>query len=263
MQDHIENKIFHVEILTPKQDAPDLDAAIERFVNKFNKVMDAGYVACITDNPMGMLSFQATEMIRELDLDVKPAQLVVHLNTFHTKNALDEILEAAADQGIKYILAVSGDGSERLPKLSPESLGLNVNTVTSVELLSYVKREYPGVFSCGVAFNPYEPQDHELEKMKRKVDAGAEYIITQPVLGKDDRVLSLKKQFDLPVIIDAWMSKKLHLLSECVGYEIPEDTPYDPIENLIDLQTHYPDSGLYLALLGFKTQFPRLPELWT
>ena len=72
----------------------------------------------------------------------------------------------------------------------------------------------------------------------------------------------LQNQIGLPVYVGAWMSKRLDLLSQCVGYTIPEDTPYDPIANLPELQKASPDSGLYLALLGFKTQFPRLKELW-
>jgi methylenetetrahydrofolate reductase (NADPH) len=261
VQQHIDNKIFHIEILTPKQSAPDIDAALEAFAQKYRQVMDAGYTACITDNPMGIPSFQATEVIAALDLPVHPEQLLVHLNTFHTREGLDEILKAAVDAGMKYLLVISGDGSERLPKLTPESLGIEANVVTSVELLQYIGKAYPGAFHCGVAFNPYEPQDHELEKMERKVAAGAQFIITQPVIGRDERVLALRR-FGLPVIIDAWMSKKLHLLSDCVGYAIPEDAPYDPIANLQDLQRHYPDCGFYLALLGFKTQYPLLKDLW-
>jgi methylenetetrahydrofolate reductase (NADPH) len=69
--------------------------------------------------------------------------------------------------------------------------------------------------------------------------------------------------FGLPVILDAWMSKKLHLLSECVGHEIPEGTPYDPMENLKELRKNYPGYGLYLAILGFKTQYPLLQGIWT
>jgi methylenetetrahydrofolate reductase (NADPH) len=97
--------------------------------------------------------------------------------------------------------------------------------------------------------------------MKRKAAAGARFIITQPILGRDDRVDALRP-FGLPVILDAWMSKKLHLLSECVGHEIPEGTPYDPLENLKELRRNYPDYGLYLAILGFKTQYPLLPTLF-
>lgn len=262
MKHHIESKTYHIEILTPKQNSEKLDEDLETFANKYRQVVEAGYIACITDNPMGILSFQATEAIPELGLPVDPERLMIHLNTFHTKSDLDGILTAAAGMGARYLLVISGDGSERLPKLQPADIGEGANSVSSVELLRYIRRTQPGVFHLGVAFNPYEPQDHELEKMKRKVDAGAEFVCTQPVIGKDDRLLALD-EFGLPVIVDAWMSKKLHLLSECVGYDIPEDTLYDPVRNLKELQANYPRHGLYLALLGFKTQFPHLREWWT
>jgi methylenetetrahydrofolate reductase (NADPH) len=252
--------IHHVELLTPKQNSKDLDGDLREFAAKYQKIMDAGYIACITDNPMGMLSYQATEIIRELELPVDPEKLMIHLNTFHTKAALDEILGMAVDMGVRYLLIISGDGGERLPKLAPESIGIDCKSVTAVELLQFIYKEYGEKFSCGVAFNPYEPQDHELEKMKHKIDAGAQYIITQPVIGRDERLDALE-EFNKPVIIDAWMSKKLHLLSECVGYEIPEDTPYDPIENLKELRSNYPNHGLYLALLGYKTQLPILKDV--
>lgn len=261
MQHHIDSKTYHIEILTPKQNSPTLDEALELFADKYTRTIEAGYVACITDNPMGLLSFQATEVISELELPVEPEQLVIHLNTFHTKEALHEILDTAQSMGAKYLLCISGDGSERLPKLQPEDLGEGNNAVTSAHLIKYIERCYPGVFSMGVAFNPYEPQDHEIKKMEAKMEAGAEYVITQPVLGRDDRLDALD-QFGKPVIVDVWMSKKLHLLSECVGYEIPEDTAYDPVQNLKDIQAAYPKHGLYLALCGFKTQFPHLREWW-
>ena len=84
MRQHIANKTFHVEILTPKQNSETLDDDLQKFADKYQKVMDAGYIACITDNPMGLLSFQATEVLPELGLPVKPEQLMIHLNTFHT-----------------------------------------------------------------------------------------------------------------------------------------------------------------------------------
>jgi methylenetetrahydrofolate reductase (NADPH) len=263
MQQHIDNKIYHVEILPPKQNSKKLEADLEKFANKYEKVMESGYAACITDNAMGNLSFQGTEMIEELGLEVKPEQVLIHLNTFHTKEDLDSILEYCIEKSIKYLLVISGDGSERLPKLSPEDVGYtDVESVTSVELMKYINREYPGKFILGVAFNPYEPEDHEFEKLDRKIDAGAEFIITQPVIENHPVVDKLLEKYDLPVVVESWMSKKLHLLSECVGYEIPEDTPYDPIDNLKTLHENYPKCGVYLALLGFKTQFPRLSEFW-
>jgi methylenetetrahydrofolate reductase (NADPH) len=260
IKEDIDNKICHIEVVTPKQNTEDLDGDLAKFADKYTQVMDAGHVVCITDNPMGRLSFQATDIIPELGLPVKPSQLSVHLNTFHTRDELHKILDTCANWGAKDVLVISGDGNERLPKLAPASIGLTCNSVTAVELVAYIRKTYPGVFSLGVAFNPYEPPEHEMEKMHRKIEAGAEFICTQPVLGRDDRVLGLAA-LGLPVFVECWMSKKLHLLSECVGYTIPEDTPYDPMANLKELQGIYEGCGMYLAMLGMKTQFPLLKGL--
>jgi methylenetetrahydrofolate reductase (NADPH) len=255
------DKILHVELQTPKRSSEDIEKDLATFEDKYRKVVEAGWIVCVTDNPMGLLSYGAMETIDLLGLPVHPGQLMVHLNTFHPKKELDSILDAFQAAGGRHLLVVSGDGSQRLHRLEPAEVGIDCTTVTSVELIRYIDREFPGRFTCGVAFNPYEPQDAELEKMKRKVGAGASFIITQPVIGRDDRLDALPA-FGLPVTLDAWMSKKLHLLSECVGHEIPEGTPYDPMENLKELRRNYPHYGLYLAILGFKTQYPLLQGIW-
>lgn len=264
MRHHIQNKIYHVEILPTKQETENLMADLEAFAEKYNRVMESGYCACLTDNAMGKLAFQGTEIIEEMNLPVYPEQVMIHLNTFHTKEDLDNILNTSKSRGIRYILVVSGDGSERLPKLQPSDIGADgVESVTSVELLKYINREYPDTFVLGVAFNPYEPEEHEFEKMQRKIDAGASFIITQPLLGRNPLVDKLMEKYpDIPVIVEAWMSKKLYLLSDAVGYEIPEDTEYDPIASLKMLHQVYPNCGVYLALLGFKTQYNLIKDTW-
>jgi len=135
---HIQNKIYHVEVLPPKQDSEKLEKDLEIFSSKYLRVMDSGYCVCITDNAMGLLSFQGTEMIEELDLPVIPEQVMIHLNTFHTKNDLDNVLDMCKTKGIRYLLIITGDGSERLPKLQPQDVGsTDVESVTSVELLKW------------------------------------------------------------------------------------------------------------------------------
>jgi methylenetetrahydrofolate reductase (NADPH) len=264
MRQHIDNKIYHVEILPPKQDTEKLEADMEAFAVKFRRVMASGYCACITDNAMGNLAFQGTEMIVELGLEPKADMVLIHLNTFHTKENLHEILDTCVAKDIRNLLIISGDGSDRLPRLSPSDIGeTGIEAVTSVELLGYIEREYPGAFYMGVAFNPYEPEEHELDKMKRKMAAGAKFIITQPVIERHEVVDRLLAAYpDVPVIVEAWMSKKLSLLSEAVGYEIPEGTPYDPLAALATLHVNYPKCGIYLALLGFKTQYEHLAGSW-
>lgn len=254
---------YHVEILPPKQETEKLYADLELFASKFTRVMDSGYSACITDNAMGNLAFQGHEMIEELELQPGKDQVMIHLNTFHTKKDLHRILDSCQAHGIRDLLVITGDGSDRLPRLTPADLdSLEVEAVTSVELLRYIGRSYPGVFHLGVAFNPYEPEEHEFAKLERKLAAGATFAITQPIIARHPVVDTLIDRYpDLPVVIEAWMSKKISLLSEAVGYEISEDTPYDPMENLKTLHANYPQCEIYLSILGFKTQYDLLESV--
>ncbi|OPZ24966.1 MAG: hypothetical protein BWZ02_02664 [Lentisphaerae bacterium ADurb.BinA184] len=262
VQPHHPQRVFHIEILSPRQNAPDLDAGLAALADKYRQIVDAGHVACFTDNPLGNLAFQGTELIQELGLPVRPGQVSIHLNTFHTRRDLDAILDAATNLKIDDILVISGDGSERLPKLRGRDLGIEAETVTSVELVAHLQRTCPGRFRIGVAFNPYEPREHEMEKLRRKLDAGAGAVTTQPIIGQDPSIADLRA-LGATVIVEAWMSKKLHLLSDCVGYALPADETYDPLENLRTLLRTYDGCGFYLAMLGMKTQFPLLRDIWS
>jgi methylenetetrahydrofolate reductase (NADPH) len=207
---------------------------------------------------MGRLSFEAMETIEVTGVPVKPEQLVIHLNTFHRKMDLDRILREMADTGVRYILVVNGDGNERLHRLEAEELGMTGRNVTSVELIEYINREYPGVFTLGVAFNQYEPQENEREKLQRKLNNGAEFIITQPVIRQDNNI-DWVQSLGVPVIVEAWMSKRIDLVAECVGYELPpEEREYDPVDNYNALKANYPACGVYFAFLGLHKQVLKL-----
>ena len=255
-------KNCHIEIIPPKQDSEKLESDLKLFASKLERVMESGFTASITDNAIGLLAFQGHECIDELGLAIKPDQILIHLNTFHTKNNLDEILSSCLRLGIRSVLAISGDGSARLPRLRPADLGADsTSAVTSVELIRYIRERYPD-FRVGVAFNPYEPETHELAKLERKLAAGASFVITQPIIEQNAVIDRLLREYHaLPVTIEAWMSKKLYLLSDVVGYPIPEDAEYDPMSTLENLRCVYARCGFYLSLLGFKTQYPLIVEM--
>ena len=263
MREHIQKCIYHVEILPPKQDSDKLDADLQVFAEKFNRVMDSGYCAGITDNTMGLLAFQGHELIEHLGLRVLPEQVILHLNTFHSKRDLDAMLTQCTEMGVKYLLIISGDGSARLPKLSPGDLSVTgTASVTSVELLAYIRDNYPD-FVTGAAFNPYEPAEEEFAKLERKLAAGATFIVSQPIIERNAIVNELLEKYpDVPVILEAWMSKKLHLLSDAVGYVISENAEFDPLATLENLHRWFPQCGMYLSLLGFKTQYHIVDGLW-
>ena len=206
----------------------------------------------IPDNPLGSLHFTAMEVVGYLSLPFNHERTLLHVNSFHRKRDLDGFLRDAADLGLRHLLVVSGDGGPRLSKLEPGDIGAEGKVVTSIELLRYVEREYPGKFACGVAFNHYEPQEHEMEKLRRKLDAGARFVITQPVV-RFDRTVSALGSLGLPVWVGAWLSKRLDLLLTCVGATAQADQPpYDPFANLSALHAGYPEFGIYLSQIPFK-----------
>jgi len=249
---------YLIELLTPRQDAPDFEADLVVFRERLAKIRAYDGIVSIPDNPLGNLHFTAMEVLTFLELDLQPESLLIHLNTFHRKADLDTFLNEALAQGIRNLLCVSGDGGPRLPKLEPEDLGRPGTTVTSVELLDYIRTKYSGRFICGVAFNQYEPSDHEKAKLARKLAAGARFIITQPSLEPDARVRDLER-FDVPVFVGAWFSKRLDLLYRCLGVDM-KTTPadYDPVRNFQCLAEWYPNFGRYCSQLGFKRDWSEI-----
>lgn len=251
----------HIEMIPPKHATKKLAEDLALFKEKIERYMEHGFTASITDNAMGNLAFQATEVIEALGVKAKPDQVLIHLNTFHEKAELNRILETARRLGIRNFLTVTGDGSDKMHKLLPEELEADdVTVTTSVELIKYIRKHYPE-FVIGAAFNPYEPAEDEFAKLDRKLKAGATYVITQPVVGRNEQLDRLVRDYpDLPVIVEVWMSKKLYLLSDVFGRPIPEDEPYDPMQALEDVKKAYPRYGNYLALLGYKTMYPAIEE---
>jgi methylenetetrahydrofolate reductase (NADPH) len=254
---------YLIEILTPKRATlGDLEERMTGFAEKYRRSFDSGSGVSIPDNPMGQPRYSLLEAIEFSDLPVYPEKTVMNLNTFHTKEELDGMLTRASHFGLKYLLVVRGDGGPALAKLEPESIGSTKSVATSIDLIRYINREYTGVFITGAAFNQYNPIPFERDRLKQKIDAGAQFVITQPVLGKDPNV-DVLEDFNIPVVIEAWMSEKVDLLLKSVRREKDERAEgYDPLKNLRILHDAYPQSCVYLSMLSFKEDWKgMLPRL--
>jgi len=178
------------------------------------------------------------------------------------KNELDGLLQRAAEARIKYILVVRGDGGPLLSKLDSKSIGGKLSVATSIDLIRYVNKQYPAQFITGAAFNPYRPMPLELDRLKQKIDAGAEFVVTQPIIGKDQNVDKLKK-LNIDVVVEAWMSNNIDLLYKSVGKEKDQAAEtYNPVESLKALHESYPECCVYLSMLSFKKNWQDiLPRL--
>ena len=257
------NYPYLIELLSPKRSADDqFEALLDRFAERYRRIIDAGCGVSIPDNPMGQPRFGALESFDLRDLSVDSNKVVMNLNTFHTKNELDGLLRKAAKASLKYILVVRGDGGPLLPKLDAKSIGGSKSVATSIDLIRYINHEFSGQFITGAAFNPYNPMPFELNRMKHKIDAGAKFAVTQPIIGRDKSVEMLQ-DLNIAIVIEAWMSENIDLLYRSVGKNKDEKTEkYDPVENLKALHKFYPQCSVYLSMLSFKQEWHKiLPRL--
>ena len=252
---------YLVELLTPG--TPDDDnngAAFTRFAERYRRVLEAGCGVSVPDNPMGRPRLGLLQVLDRCGLEVHPEQVVMNLNTFHLKDELDRILGKSADEGLKYILVVRGDGGPLLPKLDPGSIGGALSVATSIDLIRYINKQYPD-FVTGAAFNPYKKPSFELDRLKKKIDAGARFTVTQPVIGRDPNV-DMLGTMETTVVIEAWMSKNIDLLYKSVGKKPDgEAEGYDPVSNLMRLRESYPGRCIYLSMLNLKTDWRKILQL--
>jgi 5,10-methylenetetrahydrofolate reductase len=253
------NYSYLVELLSPKRSNDDqFDSLLDRFAERYRRIIDAGCGVSIPDNPMGQPRLGALESFDLRDLSVDSDKVVMNLNTFHTKSELDGLLQRAAKANLKYILVVRGDGGPLLPKLDAKSIGGSRSVATSIDLIRYINTEYSNQFITGAAFNPYNPMPFELNRMKQKIDAGARYAVTQPIIGKSENVDKLK-DLNISVVVEAWMSNNIDLLFKSVGKRKDEKAEkYDPVENLNALHEFYPQSCVYLSMLSFKQDWKEI-----
>ncbi len=124
-------------------------------------------------------------------------------------------LLGASSIGLRNILCLTGDP----PKLGNYPDATAVFDVDSIGLVNIVRRLNHGLdvganaigastnFTIGIAANPGVPDiEHELRRFKFKVEAGAEYVITQPVF--DIRLLEAFleriRDYRIPVIAGIW-----------------------------------------------------------
>ena len=124
-------------------------------------------------------------------------------------------LLGASSIGLHNILCLTGDP----PKLGNYPDATAVFDVDAIGLVNIVRRLNYGLdigansigastnFTIGVAANPGVPDiENELRRFKYKVEAGAEYAITQPVfdLRLLEQFLERIKDFRIPVIAGIW-----------------------------------------------------------
>lgn len=216
---------FSVEFFPPKdeQGETDLWKAIDRL-----QPLDPAFVSVT----YGAGGTSRDRTIRTTSRIVADTELVAmaHLTAVsHSVDELRAVLRAYRDEGIRNVLAIRGDPpGDPLGEWTPHADGLSY----AGELVRLVKEVDPA-FQVGVAAFPYghprsEDADSDLRHLVAKIDAGADFAITQLFL-EPDGYLRLRDRLaaagcDVPVlpgIMPLTSVRTLHRGPELTGAPLP------------------------------------------
>ncbi|NLF21615.1 MAG: bifunctional homocysteine S-methyltransferase/methylenetetrahydrofolate reductase [Lentisphaerae bacterium] len=184
-------RVSSVEILSPK--GPDMTAMID----KARQCEAAGVDAInIPDGPRAtarVAPLVAAMLIRQAGLSIEP---VPHY-CCRDRNLLgmqSDILGAAA-AGIRNLLVITGDPPKAVGMATEVRGVFEVDAVGLTRLIHSLNCGFdlsrhpitpPAAMLIGVGANPCALDlRHEVDRLFRKIEAGAEYVITQPVFDPD------------------------------------------------------------------------------
>ncbi len=222
--------IHTVELVPPK------GMEYDKLVAKTRQCQALGVDAInVPDGPRAMarMSALATALIIEQQVGL---ETILHY-ACRDRNLLgmQSDLLGAAGLGLRNILAVTGDP----PKLGPYPQATAVFDVDAIGLVNMLKRLNTGLdlggaaigkptsFSVGVGANPVAPDlEREKSRFRYKVEAGAQWAITQPVFDAEHlfRFLDFAEALDgkggIPIIAGIWPLKSLRN-AEFMANEVP------------------------------------------
>lgn len=181
------------------------------------------------------MSAIASAIVIQRETGVEP---LVHY-TCRDRNMVGMVsdLLGGAAAGIRNLLIITGDP----PRLGPYPDATSVFDIDSIGLTNVVHRMNQGQdpggnpigeptrYVIGVATNPWAAEpDRELKRLYWKVEAGAEFAVTQPVFDVKGLESFIKRaaEFRLPVIAGIWPLLSLRnaefLANEVPGVYVPE-----------------------------------------
>ncbi len=199
-----------VEVLPPKG----CDAS--KTIDQIRFLKEAGVNAVnIPDGPRAQtrMSAQATALLVEREIEL---ETVLHYccRDRNLLGMMSDLLGSAA-LGLRNLLLITGDP----PKMGPYPDATAVFDIDSIGLTNMVNKLNHGLdlgnnpigcptsFCIGVGVNPGAINlDEELKRFEYKVEAGAEFAITQPVFDAEQLrdFLSRIENFRIPIVAGIW-----------------------------------------------------------
>jgi methionine synthase / methylenetetrahydrofolate reductase(NADPH) len=233
-------KIANKEFVTSVEIVPPRGVDASRMIADVGKLKVAGVDAVnVPDGPRAQSRMGAllTSVLIEQQVGI---ETVTHYacRDRNLLGMLSDLLGAAA-VGLRNMLIITGDP----PKMGPYPDATAVFDVDAIGLTNLVRNLNRGLdpggnkigaptrFAIGVGVNPVAIDlGHEIKRFEWKVDAGAEYAITQPVFDVEqlEKFLSKIEHTRIPIIAGIWPLVSLRnaefLANEVPGVTVPAAT---------------------------------------
>jgi len=209
-------KIARGEFVTSVEVLPPKGCDAQKTLDSIRLLKDAGVDGVnIPDGPRAQtrMSAQATAVLVEREIGIE-AVLHYCCRDRNLLGMMSDLLGAAA-LGLHNLLLITGDP----PKMGPYPDATAVFDIDAIGLTNMVNKLNHGVdignnpigrptaFSIGVGVNPGAVNmEEEIRRFEWKVEAGAEYAITQPVFDTDQlkRFLKMIEHVRIPIVAGIW-----------------------------------------------------------
>jgi 5,10-methylenetetrahydrofolate reductase len=235
---HFAGKIARGEFVTSVEIVPPRGVDASKMLRDTQALKDAGVDAVnVPDGPRAQSRMGAllTSLLIEQQVGI---ETVTHYccRDRNLLGMLSDLLGAAAI-GLKNMLIITGDP----PKMGPYPNATAVFDIDAIGLTNLVNKLNHGLdpggnaigaptgFAIGVGVNPGAIDlEHELRRFTWKVDAGAEYAITQPVFDVEQLEAFLAKLDTnrIPIIAGIWPLVSVRnaefLANEVPGVTVPQ-----------------------------------------
>lgn len=199
------DKLSKDEFVVAVELDPPFDTSIDKIIHGAKIAKENGVdLITVADSPMSKVRVDsimiAAKIKREIGIDTMPHICCRDKN----QNAIRSGLLAAHIEGIRNILAVTGDPLSDQSKLGTKSV-FNLNSFKLIELISEMNKEVfvEDKINIGGALNlNVRNKDIELSRMIKKTEKGATFFLTQPIF--DEKVIeylsNMKREKDIKIL---------------------------------------------------------------
>lgn len=224
---------------------PPFDLSVAKIIQGARVYKTAGVdLITIADSPMAKARVDsiaiAAKILRDVGIDTLPHLCCRDKNL----NALKSGLLAAHIEGIRNILAVTGDPLPGVAKSEIKSV-FNVNSIELIRFISQLNAELfkdePMTIGGALNLNAEKPEI-ELQRMAKKIDQGATFFLTQPIFDETviNYLIKMKKNPEVKILAGILpivnRRNALFLKNELPGMRIP-DFLVDRFSETMDRET--------------------------